>query len=71
MAKNIEKTKARDTIKAARIQRTAELTGLSVRQVRRVNECESENETVISVLMALQEGENKLIQEVKKLVPLT
>ena len=71
MANNSEKTNARDTVKAARIINTAKITGVSPRHVRRVLEAESENEHVLSAYMFLTEGENKLIEAVKKLVPLS
>ena len=60
----------RNIKRAALIQETADLTGVSVRSVRRVLENERKNETVVTVYMTLLEGTNNLIKEVAALVPL-
>ena len=66
----MEKKGTRDTVRAARIKRTAEIVGVSERQVQRVLSADRENDKVLTVFFTLEEGENKLVQEVKKLVPL-
>lgn len=66
----MEKKSTRDTVRAANVKRTAEILGVSERYVRLVLSAERQNEEVLLVFMEMQEGENKLIQEVKKLVPL-
>ena len=63
------KNRKRDIIRAARITKTADLVGVSKRAVQLVLNGDRNNETVMTVFMELQEGENKLLQEVKKLVP--
>lgn len=68
MAKNSEKRRTRDTIRAARVKRTAEICRVSVRMVQLVVNGDRENEEVFSTYMALAEGENLLIQSVKRLV---
>ena len=65
----MQKTHQRDTERAAINRKVASICGVSVRQVRRVIKGECENEEVMSVYMFLLEGDNKLIQEIKKLVP--
>ncbi len=65
----MEKNSKRDTIKAATVLKTAELTGFSARYVRYVLEGKRINEGVATVYMELMEGENKLMEAVKQLVP--
>ena len=65
----MEKPKKRDTVKAARIKKTAELTGVSDRSVRRVINGDQDNPTVMQVYLELEEGENALLTAVKQLVP--
>lgn len=65
----MRKTKGRDTIRAARVQKTSEVTGLSPRQVRRVTQGDQQNEKVMEVYMKIEEGENLLLEAVKQLVP--
>ena len=67
--KSMEKTQRRDTIRAARVKRTAEIVGVSERYVNMVLEGERENEEVMIAFMELKEGENLLVESVKKLVP--
>jgi hypothetical protein len=59
----------RNIIQAARVQKTRDLTGKSARHIRRVINGECENEEVMMVYMELAEGENKLLQAVKTLLP--
>lgn len=66
----MEKKAIRDTVRAARIKRTAEIVGVSERYVQLVLNGDRQNDDVLLVYMEMAEGENKLIQEVKKLVPL-
>lgn len=65
----MENISNRDTVRAARIKRTAEIVGVSTRYVRMVLDCERENEDVLAVFMELSEQENLMIESVKKLVP--
>lgn len=69
MSKKSTKPSKRDIKKAATILDTAELVGVSPRQVRRVLSGEQENQNVFSVFMELTEGKNLLLEEVKKLIP--
>lgn len=59
----------RDAFNAVLIQQTADITGVSDRHVRRVINGAYENEGVTTVYMELLEGNNKLLQAVKSLVP--
>lgn len=58
---------------ATRVKRTAEIVGVSTRTVYRVikgQEVDKQTiESVLSVYMMLDEGENQLLQAVKKAVP--
>jgi hypothetical protein len=69
----MEKTKKRDTERAARIKKTSRITGVDVRSVQRVLNGDQENEFVFDVYMAIAEEEekmeNKLIDAVKELIP--
>lgn len=73
MSNNFEKKKHYDTVRSARILRTARIVGVSTRQVRRVCEGENKNEVVLDTMVRLQQAEeyidNMLLMEVKKLVP--
>lgn len=71
MSKKTVKTKRRDIIKAARVRKTADLTGVSQRHVQRVIEGSRMNDNVLTVFMKIEEGENQLLEAVKNLVPLT
>ena len=59
----------RDIKRAALIQQTADITGVSIRSVRRVLESQQTNENVMAVYMTLLEGTNSLLAEVKRVVP--
>lgn len=65
----MKNNRKRDTRRAANILDTAEITGLSTSQVQKVLRTDRNNDTVVSVFMELQEGKNKLLEEVKKLIP--
>jgi DNA-binding transcriptional MerR regulator len=73
MSNNTKKKKHYDPIRYARILRTAKITGVSPRQVRRVCEDGQKNEAVLETMVRLKQIEdhvdNELIREVKKLVP--
>lgn len=69
MAKMIEKRKQRNALEAARIQRTSEITGVSVRMVQMVVKGDRKNEEVFTTYMTLYEGENELVKAVKELIP--
>ncbi len=65
----MRKTGERDTIRAARIQKVAETLGKTPRYIRMVLNGDRENNQVLPLMMELQEGENKLLEAVKKLIP--
>ncbi len=65
----MENKRNRDTINAARVIKTAECVGVSPRYVNYVINGERNNETVLSAFEMIAKGENKLLDEVKKLVP--
>jgi hypothetical protein len=67
----MNKSTTRSAQQAARVQKTADLTGVSTRQVYRVINGKSENEEVMSTYMLLSETESALITHIKTLVPLT
>lgn len=71
----MSKTKKREASRASLIKKTAELTGFSTRHINRIlnGEYKRENETselIMETFMTIAEGENKLLQEVKRIVPL-
>lgn len=63
----------RDTERAARIKRTAIITGYSQRYIQAVLSGDRENEQVASIYFSLldadRETDNKLLREVKRVVP--
>ncbi len=61
--------KPNKTITAARIIKTAEVVAKTPRQVQRVLKGEQKNDKVIEVFMRIEEGENILLDAIKKLVP--
>lgn len=61
--------KQRDAMRATLIHKTADITGISTRQVRRVIQGTSKNAEVMTVYMELLEGSTKLVDAVKMLVP--
>lgn len=63
------KTSKKDSGVATRVKRTAELCGVTPRQVYRVIQGEQVNESVLRVYMQLFEGENLLLAAVKQAVP--
>lgn len=67
--KDMEKNIKRDAIGAATVIKTAEITGVSERYVRYVLDGKRKNEAVFTVYMELVDGQNKLVQAVKQLVP--
>lgn len=67
--KSMSKTSTRDVVRAARIKRTAEIVRVSVRYVQLVLNGDRADEEVLSVFMTLDEGENKLVQAVKEMIP--
>jgi hypothetical protein len=62
-------TKKRNAFTASLVKKTSELTGVNVRSVYRIINGDQTNEMVLKVYMQLVEGENLLMQEVKKLIP--
>lgn len=63
------KMRKRNAKTAARVQHTAELTGYGTDYVYKVINGERENEEIMQTYMMLYEGENKLLQSVKELLP--
>jgi hypothetical protein len=73
VAENAPKKMARrrDAQKAALVQKTAKLTGKSERYVRAVMDGSRNNDEVELVYLELQNGDGKLLEAVKALVPFT
>ncbi len=69
MSKKLTKVKARDAEKAARVKKTAKLTGVTTKQVYRVINGDQKNEAVLLTYMEFSEGENLLLEAVKRAVP--
>jgi hypothetical protein len=65
----MQNSSKRNSEQATRVARTAEICGVSERQVYRVINGDSKNEDVLRVYMEFAEGENALVEMVKKLVP--
>jgi hypothetical protein len=65
----MENKRNRDPINYARVIKTAECVGVSTSLVTKVINGERNNDKVLSTFMELQEGENALLDAVKKLVP--
>lgn len=65
----MRKKQQRSAEQANRVAKTATICRVSPRQVRRVINGECENDYVMEIYMSLVEGENKLLEEVKKIVP--
>ena len=63
------KTNKRDAFTASLVRETANMAGVSARQVRRVINGTSENDNVMSIYMELKEGSNKLLTAIKLAVP--
>ena len=59
----------KDVRRAATVKDTAEVIGVSTRQVQRVLAGDQDNEQIVSVFMELTERKNLLIEEVKQLIP--
>jgi hypothetical protein len=74
MIKNNEKPKTRDSLNAALVDKTVELTGVSKRHVYLVMSGDRYNPTVLNTYMELLEGvnqvfENQMLKAVNELVP--
>jgi len=67
--KSMDKKRKRSAIKAAMVQKTAEIAGVDTDTVYAVINGTRNNEEVMTTYMFLQDGENKLMQVVKSLVP--
>lgn len=65
----MKKNNERSAWKASLAQKTAKICHVSVRYVRMVISGDRENEQVMNVYMRLLEGENKLLAQVRELVP--
>ncbi|MGN6601203.1 MAG: hypothetical protein ACTHK8_02065 [Ginsengibacter sp.] len=63
--------KKRDAETAWRVQRTADITGITEPSVYRILRGDRKNEEVFTTYMELWERDNQLLEEVKKLVPFT
>lgn len=70
MQKIISNNRRRDSEKAIRVKRTADLVGCSTGQVYKVIRGEQVNQEILTTYMFLSEGEeNLLLQAVKKAIP--
>lgn len=69
MMKNLSNKKNRDVRRAAIIDCTAEVRGVSKRSVQRVLSGDQTNERILSTYFDIDEGLNLLLQNVKLLVP--
>lgn len=65
----MNKPKKRDAEMAFRVKRVAELTGVTTDLIYKVLRGDRNNEEVFTTYMELKERDNKLLDEVKKLVP--
>ena len=65
----MENPKKRDAATAARVKKVADIHKVSTRLVYYVIDGERENEAIMTTYMEFVEGENRLLEEVKKLVP--
>lgn len=65
----MEKKIKRSASNASLVQKTAEITGKKTNYVRKVLRADRENQTIMNVYMSLMEGENKLLEAVRELVP--
>lgn len=75
MEKELDKSNARDAERAAIVQKTARICGVSERYVRMVMSGERENDTVVETYMEIQESlisleNNLLVKAAEKAVPL-
>lgn len=69
LTKSMEKRRTRNTYQSVIVKEVAALSGLTDKQVRRVINGESRNESVLAAYMELHEGHNKLLAQVRELVP--
>lgn len=67
--KVMKKRKKEDPEQKALVRKLSRITGYSERQIERVIKAESENERVLDAYMFLHEGNNRLVEAVKELVP--
>lgn len=70
----MRKTSKRDSVVAARVKKTAEIMGVSIRTVQKVIKGDQMNKNVLNTYMELEEGEeelfnNILLRTVERLVP--
>lgn len=59
----------RDVEVAYRVKRTAEITGLKTNAIYKIIRDDRKNEKVFTVYQELIEGDKRLLEEVKRLVP--
>lgn len=69
MAKNNKNTKDRDAFNRVLTKKSAELAGVSVSTAEKVLRMERNNEAVLTSYLMLNEGFNKLLAEVKRILP--
>ena len=67
----MKNTKKRDAEMAYRVKRVAEICGVKIPSVYKILRGDRNNEEVFTTYMELRERDNKLLDEVKKLVPFT
>lgn len=65
----MEKPKKRDSVKTTLVAQTAEICGVSKRQVYRVLDGQQDNDQIMMVYMELRQGSQELVEAVKQLVP--
>lgn len=68
-AKNMEKPNKKSSEMNYRVKRTADICGVTVPHVYKVLRGDRNNEEIFTTYMELLERDNKLLEEVKKLVP--
>ena len=69
MQKGNRKTRKRSSENAAMVRQAAHLAGVSVSTGYMVLRMERKNERFLTAYMMLNEGQNKLMQEVKRILP--
>ena len=65
----MDKKRKRDSIKAGIVQKVADMAGVKKDLVYKVLRGDRNNETVMMLYMELVEGQNKLVEAVKTLLP--
>ncbi|WP_346236117.1 hypothetical protein ABDK00_017080 [Niabella insulamsoli] len=69
MTKTVSNTRKRELGQAFFTREASELAGVSVREARYVLNMDRKNEKVVTAYMALVEGFNRVVDEVRQLMP--